>query len=151
MAKLPAGKAQEAKEKGENWEFGQVVPPGVYLCRLDSVDATKSGQAGPYWEWTCECVGAGQEPKGKKFWDNTSLSEKAIGRLGKVFEAFGVPTDTDTDDLIGKLVALEVTQGTNRDGKPKNDVYAWHPADVHALYEEYLEQNGAAAPSADDY
>jgi hypothetical protein len=155
MAKLPAAKAKEAADTADDWEGGGAVEPGVYLCKLREVDCTKSGAAGPYWAWTFEVVGAAKEPSGKRFWDNTSLSERAIGRLGKHFAAFGVGTDTDTEDLIGKVVAVEVNRTTQKggqnDGQLKNDVVALHPADVHAHYEDWAASTGAAGPSADDY
>jgi hypothetical protein len=156
MAKLPSNKAQEAAEQAEEWEGpGGALPPGVYLCKLNEVDDTKNGPAGPYWSWEFETVGVGQEPAGRRFWDNTSLSAKSIGKLGKHFEAFGRSTDTDTDELISKLVAVEVDQYTQKEGKNagqlRNGVKALHPADAHALYGDYAERAGLAGPSAEDY
>jgi hypothetical protein len=155
MAKLPQDKAAKAAAEKDNVpEFGP-VPPGVYLCRLTNVDPSRSGAAGPYWVWEATTVGAGTEPTGKKFWDNTSLSDQAIGRLGKVFEAFGVTPEADTEDLIGKLVAVEVTRVTQKGGENagqlKNDVRAWHPAFVHPLAEDFQQAAGVAPSTADDY
>lgn len=155
MAKLSKQVAQQAEAQADDWSGAGVVPPGVYLCKLSEVDSSKSGPAGPYWVWTYEAVGVQDEPKGKKFWDNTSLSEKAVGRLGKVFEAFGVPTDTDTDDMIGMLCAVEVKIGTinqgDRAGEQRNEVVMVHSADVHAYVDEFLAANPPESASAEDF
>jgi hypothetical protein len=156
MAKLNKNLAQQAKDKASDWDGTGVVPPGVYLCKLTTVDTSRSGPSGPYWTWEYTTVGVADEPANKKFWDNTSLSDKAIGRLGKVFEAFGVDTDTDTDDLIGSLVAVTVKIGTiragERAGEQRNEVEALHQADVHAYHGDYTEaaQSAYAGSSADD-
>lgn len=155
MAKLNKQLAQQAQEQAEDWDGGySVVQPGIYLCKLNDVDTTRSGPAGPYWNWEYETVGVHDEPKGKRFWDITSLSEKAIGRLGKVFEAFGASTEADTDDLIGSVVAVEVKIGTiskgDRAGEQRNEVVSLHPAEAHAWFHEYEEQTSTAA-AADDF
>lgn len=155
MAKLSKQLAQTAQEKSSDWDGTGTVPPGVYLCKLTNVDTSRSGPAGPYWTWEYETVGVGDEPKGKKFWDNTSLSEKAIGRLGKVFEAFGATTEADTDDLIGQPIAVEVKIGTirggDREGEPRNEVVTLHNAESHAQFDEFEEANPSEAADADDF
>jgi hypothetical protein len=129
----------------------------VYLCKLRGVVTDRTGPAGPYWTWEFETVGVKDEPKDKRFWDNTSLSEKAIGRVGKMFEAFGMPADSDTDDAIGKLVAVEVKIGTvqsgDKAGEQRNEVVEVHPAEVHAWYDEYVASAPATAgtSSASDF
>lgn len=157
MAKLNKKLAKQAEEKKDDFDGFGVVDPGVYLCKLTDVNTEKSGPAGPYWTWEFTTVGVGGEPKDKKFWDNTSLSEKAIGRLGKVFEAFGTTTDADTDDLIGDLVAVEVKVGTikqgDKTGEQRNEVVRLHRADQHALFADYEEEAAAGRETAsgDDF
>src|SRR5688500_12286575 len=97
MPKLTKTHAKKAEGAAGDWnDSGDREPlePGWYLGRL--LDVTqKDGKTAPYWAWKYETV------EGERWlWDNTSLSEKAIGRLGKVFEAFGVPADTDTDEIV---------------------------------------------------
>jgi hypothetical protein len=41
---------------------------------------------------------------------NTSLSDAADWKMKEMFEAFGVPADTDTDELLGKEIWLAVSQ-----------------------------------------
>jgi len=155
MARLSKEKANQAEQMADEAPDFGVCPPGVYLCRLRDVNTERSGPAGPYWTWEYETVGVEDEPNGKRFWDNTSLSEKAIGRLGKVFQAFGATTDADTDDLIGKPVSVEVKIGTvkggERAGEQRNEVVSVHPAETHAWYHVFeAEHLAGATASADD-
>lgn len=158
MAKLKKDLAKQATEEADNWVGRGILPAGHYLCRLRGVDTTKSGPAGAYWVWEYETIEVADQPAGRRFWDNTSLSAKAIGRLGKTFEAFGVPTTTDTDDLIGELVNLEIKIGTiqkgDKTGEQRNEVVAILPADSHPNFDEIEEAKADAkggGSSADDF
>lgn len=133
MPKLTKDYANKASSAADDWNDGDndrsPLDPGWYLCRLLDVEQ-KDGKAAPYWSWKYETV------EGERWlWDNTSLSEKAIGRLGKVFEAYGVPADTDTDTLYGRLVNIQVgveAQATGRNaGTMRNVVLAVMPGDSH--------------------
>ena len=154
MAKLNKKLAAVAEAEAENWSDRGVLDAGLYLCRLREVDTSKSGAAGPYWVWEYETVEAADQPVGRRFWDNTSLSEKAIGRLGKVFAAFGATTEADTDDLCGKLVCLDVKVGTiqkgDRAGEKRNEVGSVLPADAFPDYDE-SEFTSEEAASPDDF
>lgn len=133
MPKLTREFARHTEQAAGDWNdeapYHQALEPGWYLCRLLEVEQ-KDGRVAPYWGWKYETV------EGQRFlWDNTSLSEKAIGRLGKVFEAFGVPADTDTDELVGKLVNIAVGVETiafgKRQGQIGNTVLGLMPGDTH--------------------
>lgn len=159
MAKLNKKFAKQAADEADNWVGTGVLPAGLYLCKLREVDSSKSGAAGPYWVWEYESVEAGEQPVGRRFWDNTSLSEKAIGRLGKTFQAFDATTDTDTDDLIGRLVCLDIKQGTiqkgDKAGEKRNEIVAVLPASAFPDYEEVEaatgKQKAGSTASADDF
>ena len=155
MAKLTKQLANQAEAQKDEVPDFSPVPPGVYLCKLREVDTSRSGPAGPYWTWEFETVGANDEPEGKRFWDNTSLSEKAIGRVGKMFEAFGLDATHDTDESIGHLVAVEVKIGTIKSGdnagNKRNEVTGVFPPEVHAFYEEYAEATDTGGSSAGDF
>jgi hypothetical protein len=116
------------------------------------VDTSKAGPAGPYWVWEYETVEVEGQPANRRFWDNTSLSEKAIGRLGKVFEAFGVDTDTDTEDLIGNIVTLDVGQETinkgDRMGEKRNVVRNVLSVDAHPAADDYADAAATATAGA---
>lgn len=92
------------------------MEPGLYLAKMVGCES-KDGAAGAYWAWKYEELGSGNF-----LFDNTSLSEKAIGRLGKVMEAFGVTPDTDTDLLLGRVVAVKVVQRTQQQGERKGEM-----------------------------
>ena len=158
MAKLNKNLAKQATDKAEDWKDGfQPVEPGLYLAKLTKVDTDGMGPAGPYWTWEYESLEVGEQPGGRKFWDNTSLSDKAIGRLGKVFEAFGVPATTDTDDLIGNVVCLDITIDTirkgDRTGEQTNRVRSVLAGEQHPQWEEHESGVAAAtgASSPDDF
>lgn len=109
MPKLSDQQAQATDEAEGGYEL---LDPGVYLGSLNQV-TEKAGDKGPYWEWeflleeTDEGV-ALDNPS--KVWENTSLSERALFRLKDMFAAFEVPTDTDTEDLLGTYVWVSVGQ-----------------------------------------
>ena len=112
MNKQLAGQATEAADSGGSFE---PMPDGRYICTLVEVEAREGAKA-PYWNWQYEVNEQG-DYCGRKLFDNTSLSEKALWRLGQVFAAFGVPADTDTDELIGLEVAIIVGHETAQAGK----------------------------------
>lgn len=118
MAKLNK-EAQKAAESAESSGF-EPLPDGVYHAKLRDVDTTRSGPKGPYWSWEFEVIG--EEFKGRRLWNNTSLSESAAFKMKETFEAFGAPLDTDTDDLIGMVVKLQVSQRTIQEGTRKGEI-----------------------------
>lgn len=106
MAVLPKKVAKAASEV----EVGQfdALPEGPYNARLVEVKTDGEGPSGPYWLWRFEVVDG--EFEGRNLWANTSLSDKAVWKVREMFDAFGYTTDSDTDDLIGDVVRLIVTQ-----------------------------------------
>lgn len=112
MAKL--NKTMAKKVDSEKSVFDP-LPEGVYHCRLRDVDASREGPAGPYWSWEYEVV-APEEYIDRRLWNNTTLAEGARFGLKQTFDAFGVPTDTDTDELLGKIVRLSVSTRTIQKG-----------------------------------
>lgn len=120
LNKQTAKKVEDAKE----WGNFAAVPEGRYTLLLKDVEV-KEGREFPYWAWTFEIVSP-EEFQSQQQWLNTSLSPKALGRLKQVFSAFGVPGDTDTDELCGKTVdayiVQRVIQEGNRQGEMGNDI-----------------------------
>jgi hypothetical protein len=93
------------------------MPDGTYHFRLRDVDSTRTGNKGPYWSWEYECV---EEPHvGRRQWNNTSLSEESLGFMKATFQAFDASLDTDTDELIGKIVRLQLTTRTIQPPSPR--------------------------------
>lgn len=102
LNKTLAKKAREAEGLG-------ALEAGTYLGILNKV-TEKEGRESPYWEWEFSIVGTeeGEEIKGGRLWENTSLSERALWRLKDMFGSFGVELDTDTNELIGQYIWLVV-------------------------------------------
>lgn len=156
MAKLSKSVAAAAEDQASEWGVRQLLPVGNYLCKLVEVDTTRKGKESgvPYWVFVTETVEVDGQPAGNRLWDNASLSEKAIGRLGKIFEAFGQPTTADTDDMIGLLVTVVVTQETitkgDNAGNLRNAVAGYLPADAHPAYEEFAAQFDGDSANAED-
>jgi hypothetical protein len=71
------------------------------------------------------------EPASGKTFDNLSLSPDASWKFKQFFDAFGVPSDTDTDDLIGRLVVHRIGTTTiqkgSRAGEQTDSVEEWLP------------------------
>lgn len=110
---------------------------GIYTMRLAEVSAA-TGDKGPYWIWKFQVPEDTEEEHAKRYkkwnqWLNTSLSEASAWRLKDVFAAFGVSTDTDTDELIGARVRVQIGSGVigkgKRAGEPKNEVEKVLPLD----------------------
>jgi hypothetical protein len=92
----------------------KLLDPGIYRLTLIEVEV-KEGKKGPYWSWRFD-VTEGEPNAGRRFYENTSLSEAAFFRLKSVFAAFGVPTGTDTEELIGRQLRGVVGHETIGDG-----------------------------------
>lgn len=121
MIKIPKLSSDTASkvEEAESLDY-EALPEDVYPAVLDGEVESAEGPNGLYWKWTFKISDG--DYKGRKMFTNTSLSEKALWKLKEVFEAFGVPSDTDTDDLIGKPVKLMVVQRIIEKGTRKGDM-----------------------------
>ena len=132
-----AEKVEAAKDGFEPLE------PGIYVVQLKEDVEVKQGAKGLYWKWTFEVsefgpARDGEEPEpqdgaGRRLWNNTSLSEAAFFKITETFAAFGVPTDTDTEKLVGFKVRAQIAQviiqqGT-RKGQMSNEIQKLLPLD----------------------
>ncbi len=120
MASLPndAKTTAEAVEPGDG-QFA-LMPPGVYHGRLMEVDTSRSGAKGPYWVFQYDIVDEGFT--NRKQWDNVSLSEAAAFKRRQVWDAFGVPLDTDTDEMCGTVVKLRIKHRTIQSGAREGEL-----------------------------
>jgi hypothetical protein len=150
MAKLNNDKASATAESSSNFE---PVEDGVYHARLMDVRTDGEGRSGPYWTWEYDIIEPG-EAKGRKQWNNTSLADNALWKLKETFDAFGVPTDTDTDDLMGGTVKLvisqRVIQAGSRKGEMGNQVDRVMPKDEDFKAEESEEASVSASGGKED-
>ena len=112
LSKTTAGAVAEATGSFEPLE------DGVYHARLVNVEV-KPGAAGPYWAWEYDVTD--QPYVNRKLWNNTSLSEAALWKLKESFDAYGVETDSDTDELIGQIVKLVVSSRVIQQGARKGE------------------------------
>lgn len=123
MPKLNSDVAQKVEQAEDGFK---PVPEGVYIVQLKEDVDVKEGAKGPYWRWTFEVPetheGAEMQYAGRRFWTNTSLSDAAYFKLKETFAAFGVPTDTDTEDLVGQKVKAVVTQRVIQGGQRAGDI-----------------------------
>lgn len=132
MPKLGADEARKAEEDAQKGG-PEPVPEGIYVLRLFEVDVSdKEGGSGYYyWIWKFRCEDEGY--KGREFWRNTSLSPGAAGILGNMFEAYGVPADTHTDELLGQLclarIKQKIIEGGRREGELGNEISYLMPYD----------------------
>jgi hypothetical protein len=149
MPKLTTDVAQKVDKAESGF---QPVPEGVYILQLMEDVEVKEGAKGPYWRWTFEVPkeheGEELEHSGRRFWTNTSLSEAAYFKLQEAFRAFGVPTDTDTEDLVGRrvkaVVVMRTIQQGQRKGELSNEIAELLPLDSDKVVEA-TEQVPAAA------
>src|SRR4249919_2577778 len=109
MPQLEKDKAQQvADTEGSTFE---AYPEGIYQGTLQDVEV-REGTKADYWSWRFSDVVNVEDDKTYpgSLWVNASLSDAADWKMKEVFEAFGVPADTDTDELLGKSVWLAVSQ-----------------------------------------
>lgn len=140
-----------ANQVEEAESTGGLMEAGIYEMELVSVKDSKDGKplegpAGPYWVWDFQVPEDAERYKNWHQWVNTSLSEKAAFKLKEIFAAFGVSPNTDTDDLIGMRVRVDVgtrtIQSGPRIGEEANTVKAVYP-----LEDAPAATNGSAKPT----
>lgn len=121
MPQLAKDKA-EAVNENEGSSF-EAYPEGIYQATLTDVES-KEGPAGEYWSWKfSECVSVEDDQKFPgSLWVNTSLSDAAEWKMKEVFDAFGVPANTNTDELLTKPVWLAVSQRTIEKGSRMGEI-----------------------------
>lgn len=124
--------------KVDNAEDGFApVEEGVYVLQLMEDVTVKEGDKAPYWRWQFEIPkehdGVELDKAGRRFWTNTSLSDAAFFKLKETFGAFGVPTNTDTEELVGQRVKAHITiktiQSGARKGELSNEIVKLFPVD----------------------
>ena len=123
MPKLSKEKAAAVNEAEGQGDF-EALPEGRYIAELTGVDGDGKGPKGPYWTWQFDVVDvpgtAGEGHGGRKLWLTTSLGQDWA--VKRAFEAFGVPADTDTDELITQVAVLMVSQREIEKGQRKGQL-----------------------------
>lgn len=106
---MPQLNPDQAKQATEAESGSVLIEDGIYEMVLTACTALdKDGNplatenAGPYWSWEYTFPEDAPKYKKRKVWDKTWLTEESAWKMNQVFTAFGVPTSTDTDDLVAK-------------------------------------------------
>jgi hypothetical protein len=143
MPKL-AAKDRKKVEKAEATTGGfEPIKPGKYIAELHEVEAKVSNNGNPMWvaefheihdldgekvpgrQWyqmmlpTTDTPPDGYTPGGKekdpaKAWK--MYQDLCSGRIKAFFEAFGYTPDSDTDEMIGERVVLQIAVRTIQNG-----------------------------------
>lgn len=154
MPKLAAKdrkKVQKAEAVGGGFE---PLKPGKYVAELSNVEAKNSAAGNPMWvaefteihnldgekqpgrQWYNLNLPTTNEPpegytKGAEKWEQ--YQNLCAGRIKAFFEAFGFTVDSDTDELIGERVVLQIgvrtIQNGDRAGEQTNSVNGVQPLD----------------------
>jgi hypothetical protein len=117
---MPKLDKEQAKRVEDNDGSFPPLEEGMYVGTLMEVRVSdQPGDSGyPFWTWIFSELFAADDED----WDNptstvpgsafhvTSLSPKSEFKMAETFQAFGVPADTDTDDLIGEKIRLYMEQ-----------------------------------------
>jgi len=125
-----AKKVAEVEDNGGGGNYGP-IPEGKYRVRLLEVESGKTAKGAPKWVWKFETTDPA-ENAGRWLWEHTAIQESTMWKVRQVFDAFGVPADTDTDDLIGRtidaMVGVEIAQAGKLKGKEVNTIREFLPA-----------------------
>lgn len=144
MPKLDADTAGAVDEASGGFE---PLEAGIYYLRLRDVDGSREGPSGPYWSWEFDVIQSETDSiAAGRLWNNTSLSEAARFKLKETFDAFGVPTDTDTDELVGQCVKAVVSIRTIQQGARKGE----QANQIDRLVKVPDDWEAPEAPSEDD-
>lgn len=143
MPKLNAERAKQV-EKAEGGGGFALAEEGTYTLKLTDVEAGETRGDTPKPKWVFKWVIVDEGPaKGVKLWEHCALTDAAFWKLRQIFKAFGVTTDTDTDDLIGRTVKADVVQEIQQAGKGKGQ--------LRNAVDNYIEAAAqAAAPAGDE-
>jgi hypothetical protein len=116
--------ADEAAAQGGSF----LLDPGVYTARLAKVEATQAKSSGAaMWALEFDEVRTldGKKCAGRQ-WTNLVLTDAVMWKVGQFFAAFGVPSSTNTDELINHRCRLQigkrVIQQGSRAGQEGNEV-----------------------------
>jgi hypothetical protein len=133
MPKLNKNAAAKASKSAENAPAGEfpILDEGFYRVRLTGVetDTVKNSKdpklvGAPVWIWKFDVSPDDESGKSGKFWHRCTLPVEGAeyfdflnGLFVAPFDAFGVPVDTDTDELVGRDIRAYVIEKVIPSGK----------------------------------
>lgn len=141
MPKLNPTRAAEVKKAGEEGAF-PVFPVGLTKLKLQDVTTGNSRAGDPMWTWEfkyVEYLEDWQAPKdadpeskdavhpteryaGKTIKYYTVLRDDLLWDLDNMFAAFDADPDTDTDDLLGDEIVVNMDQAMIEKGPAKGNL-----------------------------
>ena len=149
MPKLPASIRKEVND-ATTMEY-TLIEPGRYFATLSNVEV-KDGKYGPQWSAEFDTItdAKGTKSPGRQ-WYNLNLpvdghmpaaylngedkwekfQDVNRSKMKQFFQAFGYTSDSDTDEMIGETIAMDIEvrtiQSGNRTGERVNSVKNIHP------------------------
>jgi hypothetical protein len=104
-------------------EIQDAVAPGTYKVRVKKGDVKEWPNGGTYINWELETYGEGESKNnGRRVFAKTSTSGKGAFMLQQFYRAAvgqALSGAFDTEQLVGKELAIEVVDGVNRQtGEP---------------------------------
>ncbi len=137
MPKLSKTVAERAEDSAANASDSQFEPveDGIYVVRLRevTVDEVRNSKdpklvGAPVWVWVFEMSPEDEEKSTSRFWYRATLAPEGAeyfdflnNLFAKPFAAFGVPLDTDTDELVGRDIRADIVKVIAEFGKRKGE------------------------------
>jgi len=121
MPKLNAKQTKELKKAASENSF-EPLDDGVYHARLlECVRSEQPGNSGfHYWKWKFAVV---EEPYvNRQLFTNTSESPAAAFKMEEAYDAFDSEFGSDTDELLGQVCKLVISQKTIQEGDKKGEI-----------------------------
>lgn len=153
MPKMTPEMAAQVDEAAQSDDFTRVIEEGLYAAVLTGCKAGESSQKKtPLWTWTFE-IPEGFPHAGKRLFNDTYLTPASLGMPGgqkQTFAALGVPPSTDTDEVLGTPVMLDVRVESYKN-KAGNDAQRNIIANVLPYeYNDGSDTNATAVPAEDE-
>ncbi len=103
----------------------EAIPAGTYEASVFSCKQKTSSAGNPMLEW-CFTIDSEGDYEGRRIFTNTPLLPQTMWRLKNMLGAFELDLDGevefDSEDLIGEVCLIAVTQRQAPDGTTRNDV-----------------------------
>lgn len=142
MPRLAKGLAKTVADAEAVTGAFELIKPGKYIATLKQVESKTSGTGKPGWnwefgdildlegkkvpgrQWLWTMLPGAKAPKDEssdeyKKWETSE--RLSAGRIKGIFEAFGFETDSDTDEMLGEKIVLQIGIQTIKAGPKKGE------------------------------
>jgi hypothetical protein len=127
--KLSKEEVANVRRSDLDYEPPPLLAPGVYDGVLWKVTERKNAYGAWWWDWAFAIAGDERLVHFYVSLRRGDTYEFGLQKMRQAFDAFGVSPDTDTDELNGRKVRLEVVQREDRYGVLGNRVDRVLPKD----------------------